>query len=806
VSLTIGTIISGTLNLIRSYNPVTITGAGGVKATAALADAIDGNSATAWAISNAGTISSASGYGVNFAGLNSNVSNSGSISGTGGVNLSLDGSVTNTAKGTITATGKMPSSLATISGIYVTGPSTAGMSAISVTNAGVVTAADGYGIGLGASGSVYNSGKVTGGEDGVAVLAGVGNIQNSGSITATLDDGIGLFQGGTVTNALGASISGVVGVDAAGIFITGGTATITNSGQINGSHYGILVAAGGSVTNSSSGKIQGQSSGVSLSHGGTLSNSGAISSTAAGSAAADLELGGNLNNFAGGSIVGATYGAFITGAQGTVMNAGTLSGGSLYGIALNDGGSIHNAATGSVIGQSAGVSLANQSGTVLNDGSISATGSGGAAIMISAGGTVTNDSGATLSAAAYGVFASGVAASVSNAGKVTGAHAIGFVAGGTVTNLSGGTLSGQTAGVSDAGGAGIVNNSGSITASASGGAALDLESAGASVTNNAGGSISGASYGVFAIGGSGVVSNAASASISSGGTGVYMGGGLGSLTNGGTITSTGSAGVDAEGAGNVATNASGGTISGGWAGVYLGGPGTVKNLGSISGGSYAVDFAVSSGANLLQVGAGATFTGSVNGDGGAIELLSGAGTIGGISNSGQFWGFQSLNVDAGGDWTLTGSDAIANVTDNGALAVDGSLDVTSGLNAASSGAFDLGAGGVLEVASATGAKTAMDFLGASQLVVDNAALFGTGVGGTSYSGSQLENFGAGDSIDLHNFSASGATLAYDPSSGLLQLSNGGALATLDFQQSTLGGGSFHLATDASGSGLLVTRA
>jgi hypothetical protein len=47
--------------------------------------------------------------------------------------------------------------------------------------------------------------------------------------------------------------------------------------------------------------------------------------------------------------------------------------------------------------------------------------------------------------------------------------------------------------------------------------------------------------------------------------------------------------------------------------------------------------------------------------------------------------------------------------------------------------------------------------------------------------------------------------AYDPSSGLLQLSNGGALATLDFQQSTLGSGSFHLVPDALGSGLLITR-
>ena len=68
MSLTIGTIINGTLSLVPSYNPVTITGTGGVKATATGADAIDGNSATAWTISNAGTISSTSGYGVNLAG------------------------------------------------------------------------------------------------------------------------------------------------------------------------------------------------------------------------------------------------------------------------------------------------------------------------------------------------------------------------------------------------------------------------------------------------------------------------------------------------------------------------------------------------------------------------------------------------------------------------------------------------------------------------------------------------------------------------------------------------------------------
>ena len=391
---------------------------------------------------------------------------------------------------------------------------------------------------------------------------------------------------------------------------------------------------------------------------------------------------------------------------------------------------------------------------------------------------------------------------------MTGNKAVGLYAGGSVVNLAGGQLTGQKAGVYISGAPGSVSNSGAISVSASGWPAIDLE-AGGSVTNNAGGTITGTSFAVYEFGGSSIVSNAAGASMTSGSVTIFMRGDANKVTNSGVITSPFNTSVELYGNGDVVTNTAGGVISAGSYAVFLGGPGTVKNLGSISGKNYAVDFAVNSSANLLQVGAGATFTGSVNGDGGAIELLSGgAGTIGGISgNSGQFWGFQSLsNVDAGGAWTLTGSNAIANVIDNGALTVNGSLNVTSAVNPASTGAFDLGAGGVLEVASATGAQTEMDFLGASRLVVDNAALFGTGIGGTSYLGSQLEDFGAGDSIDLRNFSASGAALAYDPSSGLLQLSNGGgALATLDFQQSTLGSGSFHLAADASGSGLLVTR-
>ena len=113
MSLTISTIINGTLTLLPSNNPVTILGTGGVQATATGADAIDGDSSTAWMISNAGTISSASGLGLYLNGPSSNLSNSGSISGVGGIFLNNDGSVTNTAGGTITATGGSASNLVT---------------------------------------------------------------------------------------------------------------------------------------------------------------------------------------------------------------------------------------------------------------------------------------------------------------------------------------------------------------------------------------------------------------------------------------------------------------------------------------------------------------------------------------------------------------------------------------------------------------------------------------------------------------------------------------------------------------------
>jgi hypothetical protein len=261
------------------------------------------------------------------------------------------------------------------------------------------------------------------------------------------------------------------------------------------------------------------------------------------------------------------------------------------------------------------------------------------------------------------------------------------------------------------------------------------------------------------------------------------------------------------------TNNSGGTISGTSYGLFVtGNSATVTNFGTISGGIYAVDLAHGSATNRVVDGAGSTFSGLVSGGGGTLELTSGAGSITGL-NSGSFDNFQNLSIDSGGDWHLNGSsNSVATVTNNGILNVTGSLDVSSAIDPDSTGQFLID-NGALEVAAALGDQTQMSFngsVGSSDLLtIDNASTFGARVGTASYTGPELENFGASDMIDFHNFNVMNPLnllSSYDSSSGLLQISNSstGQAATLDFQNKTLGAGSFQVASDNAG-GILVTH-
>jgi hypothetical protein len=325
------------------------------------------------------------------------------------------------------------------------------------------------------------------------------------------------------------------------------------------------------------------------------------------------------------------------------------------------------------------------------------------------------------------------------------------------------------------------------------------------------------SNGVYLAGG-GSLTNTAGATTSGNNFGVFVGVGSGTITNNANIISTSNNGVYLQAGGSV-TNGTEASISGPVFGVAVyGGSGAVINSGTISGGSDAVYFA-NSGANRLVVNPTAVFNGGVVGGSGAasntLELAGGTGSISGLSGgsgtvtengSWSFSNFGTIAVDTGGNWTLTGTNTIANLTNDGTLAIAGSLDVSTAINPSSTGVFQIGSGATFEVGAATGSQTQMSFLSSSKLVIDNAGSFGTNVGGANYAGPQLRDFMAGDTIDLMNFAAAGATLDFNSANGLLQISNGSSqVASFDFQTSTLGSGAFQVASDGH-NGIFITHA
>jgi hypothetical protein len=808
-SATIGPVVLGTAD-----NPLSITSTGTVTSTGT-ADGIDGGTGTTWTITNAGVVSAASGNGVSLTGSGI-VGNTGSISGKDALVLKAGGSVTNNVGGSISGLGALGAGLGSGAGVFIAG------AAGTVTNHSTISGAA-YGVGFGAGGLVTNTSSITGGEDGVIVQGAIGTIANSGTIIATVDDGVALFAGGSVTNASGASISGSnVG---AGIYITGGTATVTNAGSIAGADKtGVFIAGGGSLSNAATGSISAQVVGVFFKNqAGTLTNAGFITGTGTGGTGVYLENGGSATNTSTGTITGNKFGVFLEGGFTTLANYGSISGATYDGVVLGLGGVVTNAAGASISGANGGVYVKYRAaGTVTNSGSISASGTGGAGIDLADGGSVTNNLTGSVSGNSFGVFVNGAVGTVTNTGSIASVKygGVELVKGGSVTNSAGASIKGGSNGVyAGTGASGIVTNSGSINAANASGAGVDL-AGGGSITNNSGGSISGGAFGVFTSGALGTLSNsgsisgshgvgleaggnvtnAASASISGQAAGIFAQGGAATLSNAGSISATAGSGADIESGGSI-TNLAGATIAGSTFGIFLtGGSGTVTNAGTISGATYAVDFA-GSGTNRLVVDPGAVFVGGVTGGSGTstLELASGTGSIGGVG-TGSFNHFQVLAVDAGATWTLNGANIL-----NGTISIAGSLNVSTAIDPSSTGVFQLGSGATLEVAAATGTQTQVNFQDStSELIIDNAASFGSNVGTASYAGPQLQHFVNGDKIDLKNFSSAGVTFNYNASTGVLQVSNSAnQVASLDFQISGLGSPAFAAAGDGA-TGIFIT--
>ncbi|MBV9977279.1 MAG: FG-GAP repeat protein, partial [Hyphomicrobiales bacterium] len=603
--------------------------------------------------------------------------------------------------------------------------------------------------------------------------------------------------------ASGATISSL-GTAGAAIYTVGGAANVTNSGNISATDHGILIDAGGTVSNTSSGSITAQNAGVFIKNvPGTVINSGHVSGTGTNGAGVYLENNGNVTNASTGTITGAFFGAFIEGGAGSLSNSGSISGATYDGVVLGLGGVVTNSAGGKVTGGSTGIYVKYRAvGTVTNSGGISGSSTNSAGVDLAGGGTLTNNVGGSITGSSIGVFVGSsstlatlsMIGTISNAGNIAGGKydGVALSKGGTVTNLSGGSISGGSNGIYvNKGSSGTVTNTGSITATVTSGAGVDL-GGGGSVNNNAGGVIAGGGFGVFAtgslgsvtntgsisgahgvsFGAGGSVTNNASASISGQLAGVQVLGAPGTLVNTGQVTASAGAGADIELGGSV-TNQAGGTITGSTFGVFItGGSSTVTNAGTISGSTYAVDF-TGSATNRLIVEPGAVFVGKVGANGASantLELASGTGSIGGLGGGGSSFGnFQTLVIDAGGNWTLTGANATTGVLDAGAIDIVGTLSAS-----------------------------AITFQGTSELLIDNASTFGSNVGSSSYTGPQLQDFIAGDQIDLKNFSSAGATLSYNSATGLLQVSNAAnQLASLSFQTSSLGSGTFNAVGDGA---------
>jgi hypothetical protein len=653
--------------------------------------------------------------------------------------------LTITSAGSITSTGAGEDGIDGVAGV-----------AWSILNDGAVSSAGGYGVDLAGAGSLNNSGTVSGLTSGF-VTGGSGTVVNQGTITGTSGDGVSFGHGGSVANSKAGSITG----GTYGVEIAGASGVVTNNGAISGADDGIDLTAGGQVTNNADGSIS-------------------VSAPASS---------GN--------------GVEITGGYGSVTNYGVIA--ADYNgadILLNDGGVVRNDGSlnpsdGSP-GQpgTTGVEIANGAGFVINNGTIQGGYRQGPAVVLEDGGSVVNQGNGAI----YG--GSGTEGNLGEGVQIDGE--------GSLTNLAGGVIDGGQA--VDLEGCGTVTNQGDI-----GGAYESvgvLLEAGGSVTNEAGGSITGSSRGeaILLLNG-GSVTNEKGGTIS--GVAAAISTNLsGSVINAGVISNDGRSGVTLGDGGSV-INEKGGSISAASNAVQVeAGSGVVTNAGTIS----AVDpntnapedsvvFSAGTTDNWLIVDPGAVFVGvadATQATDSTLELARGTGAISGIGTT-EFLGFNTLAVDNHADWTLSGANTIATVLDKGLLQVsDGAFDISTAIDPDSTGTFEIAAGATLDVAAALGADTTMMFTAGSEVVIGDFAQFGENIGTRQYQGSLLTGFG-GSTIDLDGFSMTDLQSSFSKHSGLLQLSNGDSqMATLDFQTSTLGAGTFHFASDGN-NGVLITH-
>jgi len=221
---------------------------------------------------------------------------------------------------------------------------------------------------------------------------------------------------------------------------------------------------------------------------------------------------------------------------------------------------------------------------------------------------------------------------------------------------------------------------------------------------------------------------------------------------------------------------------------------TVTNFATIDGqGGKAVVFGAAT--DLLNVEAGSTFIGSVNGDGGILNLASGAGTIvlvgGALTVSGStaattFSDFATVRIAAGASFLVSGNNTGALVVLGGTLTSDGTVSGTGHVNI-NSGLADFG----------TGFKENVTFTGTTgELKLGGSKTYTGEISGFSKTGAT--------SLDLLDIAFAGTTTAHysgTATSGVLTVTEGANTAKITLEGDYLSS-TFTLSA-APGGGTLV---
>ena len=200
----------------------------------------------------------------------------------------------------------------------------------------------------------------------------------------------------------------------------------------------------------------------------TLINYGALQGAGSTSFGVDLEAGGKVVNGANGSVVGLISGAYdgvvIRGADGALVNQGTISSTGFNGAYFGAAGTVTNGASGATTGLISGgvngIAVVGGPGIITNFGRIEAHGTSNsvkeAGVLLDQGGTIANTgtivgskynfsiTGSTISGGGVGIVSSGPA-TITNSGLIDGGAGGIYMMGGTsgaatVTNF--GTIQG----------------------------------------------------------------------------------------------------------------------------------------------------------------------------------------------------------------------------------------------------------------------------------------------------------------------------------------------------------------------------